>query len=195
MVAHDVLCAWRPIDSGPLHDSPTGWSYDAGDHGRLRPGGGPPAPPAPLVRQGTSVLRLREAPRGRDERGLQPAPKGPATGDVLYTPRFSHARHRGDGGVGRCGARGGSPARGSPGGPPARRPCEKPSPDPGPPEEYASYALRVLHDPLEHLQRSPPNVGRLRGATANSGGLGSDPRKVPRLIAYLACAEPDDAHL
>ena len=31
--------------------------------------------------------------------------------------------------------------------------------------------------------------------TANFGGLASDPRKVPRLIAYPACAEPDIAHL
>ena len=55
--------------------------------------------------------------------------------------------------------------------------------------------LRLPHDPLEHLQRSPPNEGRLRVVTANWGDLGSDPRKVPCLITYLACAEPDVAQL
>ena len=73
--------------------------------------------------------------------------------------------------------------------------CEPPPPDPRPPEEYASYALRLPHDPLEHLQCSPADMGRLRVVTANSGGLGSDPRKVPRLIANVACARPDIAHL
>ena len=73
--------------------------------------------------------------------------------------------------------------------------CEQPPPDPRPLEEYASYALRLPHNPLVHLQRSPPYMGRLRVVTANCGGLGSDPRKVLRLIAYLACAGSDIAHL
>ena len=48
--------------------------------------------------------------------------------------------------------------------------CEPPPSDPGPPENYASYALRLPHDPLEHLQRSPPDMrppcrhGQLRRA-------------------------------
>ena len=73
--------------------------------------------------------------------------------------------------------------------------CEPPQPYPGPPEEYASYALLLPHDPLEHLQCSPLDTGRLRVVTANCDGRGSDPRKVPRLIAILACAGPDIAHL
>ena len=73
--------------------------------------------------------------------------------------------------------------------------CQLPPPEPGPPEEYALYVLRLPHDPLEHVERSPPDMGRLRVVTANYGGLGSDPRKVPRLIAYLASAGPDIAHL
>ena len=42
---------------------------------------------------------------------------------------------------------------------------------------------------------APLDVGRLRIITTNCGGLGLDPRKLPRLIAYLACAEPGVAHL
>ena len=38
-------------------------------------------------------------------------------------------------------------------------------------------------------------MGRLCVATADCGDLGSDPRKVPRLVAYLTSAEPDVAHL
>ena len=39
------------------------------------------------------------------------------------------------------------------------------------------------------------NVGRLCVVTANCGGQGSDPRKVPRLIADQVCADPDVAHV
>ena len=48
------------------------------------------------------------------------------------------------------------------------------------------------------MQRRSPDVGRLSSLhiiTGNCGGLGADPRKVPRLIAFLACADPDIAHL
>ena len=56
---------------------------------------------------------------------------------------------------------------------------------------------RMPHDPLEHLQCSPPGVHGLRVIMANCGGLsmGLDPRKVLRLITYLACAEPDVTRL
>ena len=73
--------------------------------------------------------------------------------------------------------------------------CQPTSPNLGPPQVYALYVLCLPHDPWEHLQRNAPTVGGLHIVTANCGGLGSDPWKVPRLIAYLACAEPDVAHL
>ena len=73
--------------------------------------------------------------------------------------------------------------------------CVPPPADPGPPEEYVLYALRQPHDPMEHLKRSPPDVTTLRVVTANCGGLGAQPRILPRVIAYLARAELDAAHL
>ena len=73
--------------------------------------------------------------------------------------------------------------------------CESPPRDQGPPEEYASYALGVPHNPLEHLQRRPPNMGRLLVVTSNCRRLRSERLRVPHLIAYLGCAEPDIAHL
>ena len=94
-----------------------------------------------------------------------------------------------------CGqARGGT--NGSTAGYPVRTAIPDPAPHPPPPpQEYAWYALCVPHDPLEQLQRAPPAMARLGVVTANCGGLGSDPRNVPCLIAYLACAGPDIAHL
>ena len=73
-------------------------------------------------------------------------------------------------------------------------PLTPPLPPPLPPP-YFPPLPPPPHDPLEHLQRSPPDLGRLRIVTANCGGLGSEPRTDPRLIAYLACAEPNIAHL
>ena len=113
----------------------------------------------------------------------------------MYMPRLHHASHCGDGVASRRRARGYGPARGVLVGRLQRNRCEPPPLDPGLPEEYAWYALRLPHDPLEHLQCSPPHVGTLGVITANCGGLGEDHRKVPRLIAYLACAEPDIARL
>ena len=88
VVAGVVLCAWRLANSGPLLDSSEGRHYDAGDHGRLRPGAEPRALAA-LVRHGAAMCRLREAPSSRGERGLAPPPPppgGPATGPIVHPP-------------------------------------------------------------------------------------------------------------
>ena len=153
----------------------------------------PRAPSSPRMPWGCNAPP-REAPSGRGERAPPPPPGAPRPG--LFCTRLDSATpvtvemaSRGAvalGGVAQPGAVPLGRLQGT------RKP---PPPDPGPPEEYASYALRQPHDPLEHLQSSPPDMGRLRVVTANCGGLGSDPRKVPRLIAYVACAGPDIAHL
>ena len=122
------------------------------------------------------MLQLREAPSGRGVRGLAPPPPPPGgPRPALFCTRLDSATpvtvemalravvalgdvaHPGALPVGRLqGTR-----------------CEPPTPQPGPPDEYASYVLRLPHDPLEHLQRSPPDMGRLRVVTAKCGGLGS----------------------
>ena len=73
--------------------------------------------------------------------------------------------------------------------------CEPPPPRSRPSRGVCLVCASLPHDPLEQLQRSSHDMGRLRVVTANCGGLGSEPRKVPRLIAYLACAGRDIAHL
>ena len=194
VVAHVVLCAWRLTDCGPLRDIPGGWSYDAREHGRLRPRGDPAPHPTPSYAKGlqcSNCGRLRAA--GVSEASTPPpgARNGGCLVSASIQPRPSPWRWR----------RGllWSSRGHQPGAVPVGRlqgaRCEPPSPSPGPREEYASYALCLPHDPLEHLQRSPPDVGRLRVVRANCGGLGPDTQKVPRLIAYLAYAEPDVAHL
>ena len=73
--------------------------------------------------------------------------------------------------------------------------CELPPPGAGHPEDYASYALRLPHDPC-----STCGAALLTWAVSVSSrptGAASDltPGKVTRLIAYLACAGPNIAHL
>ena len=63
-----------------------------------------------------------------------------------------------------------------------------------PPESEGTVVAR-LNKRNGGSQRGPPNMERLRVTTANCGGLGTDPRKVPRLIAHPVCAEPDVVHL
>ena len=156
-----------------------------------------PGPPAALVRHGAAMRRVREAPSSRGERSLAPPPWGGGARPGIFCTRLDSATPvtveiasravvaLGD--VARAGALPVGRLKGTS--------CKPPPPEPGPPDEYASYVLRLPHDPLEHLRRSPPDMGRLRVVTANCGGLGSDTRKVPRLIAYLSCAGPDIAHL
>ena len=185
VVASVVLCARRPADSGPLLDSLAGWHYHAGDHGRLQPW-------YAVGLQCSSCGRLRAAgvseasapPLGAPRQGLFCIHLDCATPVTVEMASRAVVEL---GGMAQPGAVPVGRLQGTR--------CEPPPPEPGPPEEYASYALRVPHDPLEHLQRSPPDVGQLLVVAANCGGLGSDPGKVPRLIAYLACAEPDIAHL
>ena len=86
VVAGVVLCAWRRTDSCPLLDSSEGWHYDAGDHGRLRPGAearGAQRPPYAMGLQCSSCGRLRAA--GVCEASAPP-PGGPAAGPVLHPP-------------------------------------------------------------------------------------------------------------
>ena len=141
------------------------------------------------------MCQLQEAPSGGSERGPPPPRGGPRLG--LFCTRLNSATLVTVEMASRAVAALGDVAH--PGALPVGRlqdtHCEPPPTEPGPPEEYASYVLRLPHDPLEHLQRSPPDMGRLRVVTAKCGGLGSDPRKVPRFIAYLACAGPDIARL
>ena len=195
VVAGVVPCTWRPADSGPPLDSSEGWHYDAGDHGRLRPGAeprGPQQPPYAMGLQCSSYRRIRAAGVSEASPPLLGAPRPglfctrldsatPVTVEMASRAvvALADVAHPGALPLGRQqGTR-----------------CEPPPPEPGPPDEYASYVLRLPHDPVEHLQRSPPDMGRLRVGTTNCGGLGSDLRKVPCLIAYLTCAGPDIAHL
>ena len=195
VVAQVVLCAWRPTESGPLQDSPTGWSCDTGDHGRLRAGGDPQAPPTPSYAIGVQcpscgklrAARVREAsplPQGASQRGVFSARLDATT---LVTVEMAVRAVVELGWTNQPGA---IPVGGLQG---IR--CQLPSPNPGPSEEYASYAQRLPHNHWSTCGAAPPNMGRLRVITANCGDLGSDPRKVPRFMAYLVCAEPDVAHL
>ena len=69
------------------------------------------------------------------------------------------------------------------------------APKPGLPEAYASWYTRLHTGLLEHQKRGPSNMECLWVITVICGRLGTDPHQVPRLIAYLACAEPDVVHL
>ena len=70
-----------------------------------------------------------------------------------------------------------------------------PAPVQGPPAAYKLWHIRFQQGPLKQLIRGSPNMKRLLVTTAGCGGLDSDPRKVPRLIAYLVYTEPDIVHL
>ena len=185
VVAGVVPCARRPTDSGPLLESSEGWHYDAGDHGRLRPSAeprGPQQPPYAIELQCSSCGRLRAA--GVCEASPPPPPGAPWPG--LFCTRLDSATPVTVDMASRAVVVLDDVAQ--PGALPLGRVqgtrCEPPPPEPGPLDEYASFVLRLPHDPLEHLHRSPPDMGRLRVVTANCGGLGSDPRKVPRLMTH-----------
>ena len=122
------------------------------------------------------MRQLRKTPSSRGDRGLGPPPGGPATGTRLdsATPVTVEMASRAVGALGDVANPGALPVGRLQG-----TRCEPPPAEPGPPKNYASYVLRLRHDPLEHLQRSLPDMGRLRVVTANCGGLGSDPRPVP----------------
>ena len=192
VVARVVLYAWRPADSGPLLDSPAGWCYDAGDHGPLSPGG-EPSPPATLMCRWASVSQLREAPRGRGERGLCPATGGPEAGAVLYTPRPGHARHCGDGVAGRRGSR----RYGPPGAVPVGRlqgtSCEPPPLHQGALEEYASYVRFTCRKPPLEPTVQPPRRGQAprHQSQLRRPGVGPPegpaPHHVPRLCRARRC--------
>ena len=151
-----------------------GWDYDAGDHGWLRPSTAPTAAPAiayALGLQCSSRGKLRAA----GVREASPPPLGtPGTG--MFCNRLDAstpvtvvmaARRRSDWRD--------NPTGGRPSWAPARHQVHAAIPSPGPPKEYASYAEPQPHDPLEHLRRSPLDVGCLRIITANCGGLRSTP--------------------
>ena len=81
IVACLVLCARRPANSSALLNNLAGWRYDAGDHGRLSPGGEPLALLDPLYAvelQCSNCGKLRAAevsqasapPPGAPRRGL-----------------------------------------------------------------------------------------------------------------------------
>ena len=147
----------------------------------LKPQGRTPGPSVKLQCRGASVCQLREVALGRGERGIRSAPGGPQRGLFCIRLNFttpvtvemaSWAEH---GGTAQPGAVPMGRLQGTR--------CEPPPPIPVPLEEYALYALRLPRHPLEHVQRSPPDVGRLPVVKASCGGLGPDPRKVPLLIA------------
>ena len=195
MVANVVLCAWRLADLGPLLDSPAAWHYDAADHGRLHPGDEHPPPLQPSYAVGLHCPRCgRFRATGVSEAFARPLG---ATQQPLFCVRLNSATpvsvEMASLAIVKLG--GMAQPRVVPVGWLQDTWCEPSPPQPGPPEEYASYPLRLPHDPLDHLQRSPPDVGQLRVVTASCGAPGSDPQKAPRLIAYLACAAPDIAHL
>ena len=162
-----------------------GWEYDAGDHGQLGPVRAPAAAPATLYAVGlqcSSSGKLYTA-------GVREAfPSSPGCLEPgMFCNRLDATMPVTMVMVARAVVAIGETT--PPGAVPIGRlqgvRCTPPSPSLGPSEEYASYAERQPHNPLEHLRRRPRTSGASASSLPSAGAWGRTlegpaPHRVPR---------------